>query len=337
MAQRFLRRDFLPHAGTAASAAPAAGCADAPDHSSSDPRPARPSRWPNGPQRKRAGATSRPPCSTWRETDLAKLTAEKNVLVIVSTYGEGEPPDSAKALHDALTHAAKDDSANAIKLWPAFAIQFVRSATRITRSSANAAKSSTLTSKNSVPRECSPAWTATWTTRRPSPNGWTPRSLPSARRLLRLRGGRRSWTPAVGSGAAVESETAARIRRIRRRIHFPRSLLTSRNLNAAGSAKQVHHVEFDLGTSGLVYEAGDALGVFAHNCPELGAGRPCRARLRRRGSRANARRRDDFASPRAHRILRSRKTLSRSRGALRASRLCRRGPMERAVSPLRIM
>ena len=50
---------------------------------------------------------------------------------------------------------------------------------------------------------------------------------------------------------------------------FPALLLTSRNLNAPGSAKQVHHVEFELGTSGLVYEAGDALGVYAHNCPDL--------------------------------------------------------------------
>jgi sulfite reductase (NADPH) flavoprotein alpha-component len=44
-------------------------------------------------------------------------------------------------------------------------------------------------------------------------------------------------------------------------------LLTSRNLNAPGSGKQVHHVEFDLAGSGLAYEAGDALGVIPHNCP----------------------------------------------------------------------
>src|SRR5438046_397626 len=46
---------------------------------------------------------------------------------------------------------------------------------------------------------------------------------------------------------------------------FPALLITSQKLNADGSAKQVNHVEFDLTGSDLIYEAGDALGVFAHN------------------------------------------------------------------------
>jgi sulfite reductase (NADPH) flavoprotein alpha-component len=40
-------------------------------------------------------------------------------------------------------------------------------------------------------------------------------------------------------------------------------------LNGSGSAKEVRHVEFSLEGSGLVYEAGDALGVMPQNCPEL--------------------------------------------------------------------
>ena len=35
--------------------------------------------------------------------DASKLPAAKNVLVITSTFGDGEPPDNAKALHAALT------------------------------------------------------------------------------------------------------------------------------------------------------------------------------------------------------------------------------------------
>ena len=36
------------------------------------------------------------------QTNATKLAAEKNLLLITSTYGEGEPPDNAKALHTAL-------------------------------------------------------------------------------------------------------------------------------------------------------------------------------------------------------------------------------------------
>ena len=36
------------------------------------------------------------------QTEPAKLAAEKNVLLVTSTYGEGEPPDNAKSLLTAL-------------------------------------------------------------------------------------------------------------------------------------------------------------------------------------------------------------------------------------------
>ena len=42
------------------------------------------------------------------QTDLAKLAAEKNLLVITSTYGDGEPPDNAKALHTALARHSSE-------------------------------------------------------------------------------------------------------------------------------------------------------------------------------------------------------------------------------------
>jgi sulfite reductase (NADPH) flavoprotein alpha-component len=54
-----------------------------------------------------------------------------------------------------------------------------------------------------------------------------------------------------------------------RKSPYSALLKTSRVLNGEGSAKEVRHVEFDLADSGLLYEAGDALGVIPHNCPEL--------------------------------------------------------------------
>jgi len=50
---------------------------------------------------------------------------------------------------------------------------------------------------------------------------------------------------------------------------FPAPLLTNRRLNGPGSAKDTRHFELSLEGSGLNYEVGDALGVFPTNCPEL--------------------------------------------------------------------
>jgi sulfite reductase (NADPH) flavoprotein alpha-component len=46
-------------------------------------------------------------------------------------------------------------------------------------------------------------------------------------------------------------------------------LISSYNLNGAGSAKETRHVEISLAETDLTYEVGDALGVMPANCPEL--------------------------------------------------------------------
>lgn len=46
-------------------------------------------------------------------------------------------------------------------------------------------------------------------------------------------------------------------------------LVVNRRLNGEGSEKETRHYEVALEDSGLTYEAGDALGVFPINCPEL--------------------------------------------------------------------
>ena len=48
---------------------------------------------------------------------------------------------------------------------------------------------------------------------------------------------------------------------------FPASLISRFKLNSEGSAKDTRHVVFSLSGSGLSYEAGDALGVFVRNDP----------------------------------------------------------------------
>ncbi len=50
---------------------------------------------------------------------------------------------------------------------------------------------------------------------------------------------------------------------------FPARLLVNRNLNGPGSTKETRHFEISLQGSGLSYETGDALGVMPANCPAL--------------------------------------------------------------------
>lgn len=54
-----------------------------------------------------------------------------------------------------------------------------------------------------------------------------------------------------------------------RRHPFPARVVTNRSLTAAGSDKSVRHYEIDLADSGIVYRAGDSLGVHPVNDPAL--------------------------------------------------------------------
>jgi sulfite reductase (NADPH) flavoprotein alpha-component len=54
-----------------------------------------------------------------------------------------------------------------------------------------------------------------------------------------------------------------------KRNPFPARLIENRRLNRDGSAKDTRHIAFSLEGRGLDYEAGDALGVFAVNCPDV--------------------------------------------------------------------
>ncbi len=201
------------------------------------------------------------------QTDAAKLAQEKNLLVIVSTYGDGEPPDSAKSLHTALHVAASASkpTLSALRygvcaLGDSNYAQFCKcgqdfdaflgqlGATRVT------------------PRtDCDLDYEAPFI-------AWLNASLSA----LHSEVGRvvpNAPSPAVASAPSTKSQTPSPRPEtptgFSRKNPFPALLLTSRNLNAPGSAKQVHHIEFDLTGSGLAYEAGDALGVIPHNCPSL--------------------------------------------------------------------
>ncbi len=183
------------------------------------------------------------------EVSADQLPSHSNLLVITSTYGEGEPPDSAKALHTALregAHALASIRYSVCALGDTNYTLFCQAgkdfdtylekhgATRIT------------------PRaDCDVDYETSFTT-------WLDTTLTALG----------SKSSADFQSASVSSTPAASLVHDKKNP-FPAPVLTVRNLNALGSAKEVNHIEFDLTGSGLVYEAGDALGVIPQNCADL--------------------------------------------------------------------
>jgi sulfite reductase (NADPH) flavoprotein alpha-component len=69
--------------------------------------------------------------------------------------------------------------------------------------------------------------------------------------------------------AAAEAPTPQGLKGYARDNPAEAIFLGRRKLNGEGSEKETWHVEFDLSSSGISYEAGDSFGVFASNDPRL--------------------------------------------------------------------
>jgi sulfite reductase (NADPH) flavoprotein alpha-component len=185
---------------------------------------------------------------------IAKLAQEKNILIITSTYGDGDPPDNAKALHTAL-HAPEAPRLTGLRysvcgLGDINYIQFCQCAKNF-----DAQLEKLGAARASARVDCDLDYEAKFAT-------WLKAALAAL------------GTAEVTTAAGIQSEISDLKSEISpagssRKNPFSAILLGSRVLNATGSAKEVRHIEFSLEGSGLVYETGDALGVFPQNCPEL--------------------------------------------------------------------
>ena len=81
----------------------------------------------------------------------------------------------------------------------------------------------------------------------------------------------RSVIPQLSNGSAIDENAPVTLvpAQYSRKNPFPASLLVNRLLTAADSSKETRHYEIAIAGSGLSYEAGDALCVLPTNCPEL--------------------------------------------------------------------
>jgi sulfite reductase (NADPH) flavoprotein alpha-component len=177
------------------------------------------------------------------------LQAHSNVLLITSTYGDGEPPDSAKALHAALA-ADTAPSLSAMR----YSVCALGDTNYTLFCQAGKDFDAYLEKRGARrvhPRtDCDTDYDAPF-------ESWLNAALAAF-------GG-------AASSAKAEETVVAETVVYSKKNPFAAAVLAVRPLNAPGSAKEVNHVEFDLAAAGaaLSYEAGDALGVIPHNDHEL--------------------------------------------------------------------
>ena len=189
--------------------------------------------------------------------DFASIdfSKEQRLILITSTWGDGDPPDNAVAFWSFLnsTAAPRLDHLEfaVLGLGDRNYADFCGAGKKFD------ARLAELGGRRLQPRaECDTNYEAT-------AKGW----LDNLWKLL-------SRSPGDDTAPIRTEPVAAAIADKKtsgydRNHPFPARLLVNRNLNGPGSAKETRHLEISLVDSGLSYEVGDALGVVPANCPAL--------------------------------------------------------------------
>jgi len=234
----------------------------------------------------------------------SQLASEQAVLIVTSTYGDGEPPDNAKSFWDFLASKAAPklpdlrfsvcalgdtNYAKFCGFGKDLDAQLERlGATRVhARVDCDVEFEETfvqwlhgaLGTLEDAQKPLTPALSPSEGERENRVQ--SPGTSSAVRALGRVGSGSAGAARVIGNsserpllsplplgGGEGKVEGAARIAHSRSNP-FPARLLSNRRLNASGSGKDVRHFEIALTGSGLSYEVGDALGVVPQNDPAL--------------------------------------------------------------------
>ncbi len=186
------------------------------------------------------------------------LKNEQNLLVVVSTHGEGDPPDNAQELHEFL-HSKKAPKLESLcfsvlALGDTSYEHFCKTGQDFDR------RLEALGAQRLHARvDCDVDYEE-------AAEAWIKDAL--AAFAERLKGS----IPAPASVVAAPQSAAAPAKvasLYTKKNPFPATVLENFSLNGRGSAKETRHVELSLEGSGLVFEPGDSLGVLPNNCPQL--------------------------------------------------------------------
>ena len=200
--------------------------------------------------------------------DMAKyetvdLTKEENVLVITSTYGDGDPPDNAQAFWNYLSADTAPPLAHL--RYSVLALGDTNYAAFCQFGKLCDERLERLGAQRVHPRvDCDVDYDA-------PAKSWTEGVFAALGSQASSLTGQAGVPPAAADRleACLPGQAGSPSSDYSRANPFPARLLANRLLNAEGSGKEVRHYEISLAGSGLSYEVGDALGVFPANCGEL--------------------------------------------------------------------
>jgi len=179
---------------------------------------------------------------------MDELAGLKRLLIVTSTYGQGEMPDTARGFWEALSAEDAPDLAGLSYSLMAMGDSGYETFCAAGRDMDERLRA--LGAKAIEPRvQCDTNYAAT-------AFAWVDRALAAVRAV--------EGDDAAAAFADRPAETATRSKWSRRNP-YPARMAVNRRLSAADSAKDTRHIEFNLGDSGLGYEAGDCIGVIPQN------------------------------------------------------------------------
>ncbi|MBB5031638.1 diflavin oxidoreductase [Prosthecobacter vanneervenii] len=178
----------------------------------------------------------------------ADLIKDKNVLLITSTWGEGDMPDNAVSFWDSINQNGSSPKFDGVQ-YSVLALgdknygdTFCLAGRKLD------ARLAELGARRIADRvDCDVEFDTL-------AKQW------SSSAFTALSGS----TAAPVADTAVEEETGWS-----KKNPFPAKLIDNTPLNTRGSSKDTRHIALSLTGSGLSYEVGDALGVFVQNCPDV--------------------------------------------------------------------
>ena len=188
-------------------------------------------------------------CESLADYQASAIKRERLVALIISTHGEGDPPDDAELMHEFLLggKAPRLDGLRftVFALGDSSYVNFCQTGREFD------ARLAELGAQRLLPLvECDLAFTA-------ESDAWSAAILEKLPALI-----------AVDDAAPRLRAVAPRARYDRARP-FPAAVLTNQKISGRDSGKDVRHIELSLEGSGLDYEPGDALAVIADNPPRL--------------------------------------------------------------------